>query len=72
VATPKRDAVPLFMLPENIDVLLEHTLEVETISFKRYDGSDTAEPGVILMIGASLEQKSAARALGFKFVKVEK
>lgn len=59
----KRENVPLSMFVGNMEVLLENTIEVDSIHFAR---SDDEGASVILLIGFTDGQREAARALGFK------
>lgn len=58
-----RVTVPLFMLANNIGVLLDNNIECESISLMR---SAHADEAVVLMIHMNEEQKEAATLLGFK------
>lgn len=59
-----RESVPLRMIEGNIAVLLEHRIDVGSISFT-HDPESGA--GVILMVTFDTpEQEAAAKALGFR------
>lgn len=58
-----RNSVPLFMLPGNMNLLLDGEIECQGVSMKRDPGSGE---GVVLMFNFTAEQREAAHAKGFK------
>lgn len=67
---PERDeriAVPLVMLPENIETLLENHIEVTSVSLIRYTGEAFADQGVVLVFNFTGDQRKQAVAKGMRF-----
>jgi len=67
---PDRVAVPLVMLPGNMEVLLNNRIDVSGVSLVPHDGTVVSGEAVVLMFHFRDEERELAIQAGMKFGKV--